>query len=62
MERPEMPMTAMHPFDANQETMVAAMQAGDDKVFAQVVRDYGPRMLTVARRFLPQEQDAQDRK
>ena len=60
MERPELPTTAIHPLDANQETLVAAMQAGDDKVFAQVVREYGPRMLMVARRFLPQEQDAQD--
>ncbi len=40
--------------------LVARLQAGDEQAFEQLVREHGPRMLAVARRLLPQEQDAQD--
>ena len=59
MDRPELPTNDL-PLNDNQDLLIAAMRAGDDAVFDQVVRQYGPRMLAVARRFLPQEQDAQD--
>ena len=36
------------------------MKAGDEAAFGQVVRDFGPQLLAVARRFLQHEQDAQD--
>lgn len=40
--------------------LVARLKAQDDSAYEEVVRLYGGRMLAVARRFLQQEQDAQD--
>jgi RNA polymerase sigma-70 factor (ECF subfamily) len=45
---------------ADEAGLVARLQAGDDDAFEQVVRLYGPKMLAVARRFLPREADAED--
>jgi RNA polymerase sigma-70 factor (ECF subfamily) len=39
--------------------LVARLRSGDDVAFETLVRDYGPRMLAVARRYLP-EPDAED--
>ena len=44
----------------DESSLLGALQAGDDEAYEQLVRSYAPRMLSVARRFLPQEQDAQD--
>lgn len=38
----------------------AALQAGDDSAFEMLVRTYGGRMLTVARRLLGNDEDAQE--
>ncbi|HTL29422.1 MAG TPA: sigma-70 family RNA polymerase sigma factor [Tepidisphaeraceae bacterium] len=46
---------------ADDETkLVALLQSGDNQAFETLVRTYGGRMLTVARRFLPVEQDGDD--
>lgn len=40
--------------------LLAALQAGEDAAFETLVRRYGGRMLSVAKRFLSNESDAQD--
>lgn len=40
--------------------LIARLRRGDDHAFEQLVRTYGGRMLSVARRFLPNEHDARD--
>jgi len=40
--------------------LVARLQAGDQEAFEQLVRTYGGRLLSVARRFVRNEADAQD--
>jgi RNA polymerase sigma-70 factor (ECF subfamily) len=50
----------LDPAGADEARVVASIKAGDDAAFADVVRQFGGRMLAVARRFLHQEQDAQD--
>ena len=45
---------------ASERSLVARLKAGEDAAFEELVRAHGPRMLAVARRFLPQEADAQD--
>lgn len=52
------PSAISHPPD--EQPLLAALRAGDDAAFAQMLRTYGPRLLTVARRFLPNDADAQD--
>ena len=49
--------TPDHPDDVS---LVTRMQAGDAAALEQVVREFGGRMLAVARRFLPDENDAMD--
>ena len=44
----------------DEQTLVAALRAGDGQAFEVLVRTYGGRMLAVARRFVRNEQDAQD--
>jgi RNA polymerase sigma-70 factor (ECF subfamily) len=44
----------------SEEALMAAMQAGEEAAFEQVVREYGPRLLAVTRRMLGREEDAQD--
>ncbi len=43
-----------------QTRLVARLKAGEDAAFEQLVREQGGRMLSVARRLLGTEQDAQD--
>lgn len=40
--------------------LVPRLKAGESDAFEILVRVHGPRMLAVARRYLPQEADAQD--
>jgi RNA polymerase sigma-70 factor (ECF subfamily) len=40
--------------------LVRALQAGDDDAFETLVRMYGGRMLSVAKRFVRNEEDARD--
>jgi len=45
---------------ADDASLVAALQAGDDRAFEVVVRQFGGRLLAVARRIVQDEQDARD--
>lgn len=40
--------------------LVAGLQAGDSGAFEKLLREYGPRLLRLARRFLANEEDARD--
>ncbi len=47
--------------DWNEEAaLVARLRAGEEKAYEELVRRHGGRMLAVARRFLPEEEDARD--
>ena len=48
------------PGGADEQALVARLRAGDEDAFALVVRDYGPRLLSVARRFVLHDEDARD--
>jgi RNA polymerase sigma-70 factor, ECF subfamily len=48
---------AMEPSEA---ALVAALKAGDGAAFEQVVREYGPRLLAVARQVIGNDDEAQD--
>lgn len=43
-----------------EEPLVARLRRGEEAAFEAVVRDYGGRLLAVARRFLRNEEDARD--
>lgn len=40
--------------------LLARLKAGQDAAFEELVRTYGPRLLVIARRYFPQEADAND--
>lgn len=42
----------------DEATLIRALQAGDEAAFERLVRDQGGRMLAVARRMLPSDDDA----
>ena len=42
------------------DTLLAALKSGDEQAFETLVRLYGGRMLAVARRFVRNDEDAQD--
>lgn len=46
--------------DAADADLLTALRAGDETAFESLVRNYGGRMLSVARRFLANDDDAQD--
>lgn len=45
---------------AHDAALIAGLQSGNSAAFGELLRDYGPRLLRVARRFLPNEEDARD--
>lgn len=45
---------------AGERELVERLRAGDEMAFEILIRKFAPRMLAVARRFLPDEQDARD--
>jgi len=45
---------------ADEAELLAALRAGDDRAYEELVRSHGGRLLAVARRYLPSEEDAQD--
>jgi RNA polymerase sigma-70 factor (ECF subfamily) len=47
-------------FEADEASLVTAVRAGDAAACEFLVRHYGPRLLSVARRFLRNQEDAQD--
>src|SRR5215472_6504899 len=44
----------------DERSLVEALRAGEERAFETLVRVYGGRMLSVARRFLRNEEDARD--
>ena len=44
----------------DESALLERLRRGDDDAFEELVRAYGGRMLAVARRFLPGEEDARD--
>lgn len=46
--------------DADERALLRRLQAGDDLAYEELVRAQTPRMLSVARRFLRNEEDAHD--
>jgi RNA polymerase sigma-70 factor, ECF subfamily len=42
------------------QTILAGLRAGDQQAFETLVRVYGGRLLAVARRFVRNDEDAQD--
>lgn len=44
----------------DEESLLRGLRAGDDAAFERLIRDQGPRLLSVARRFLRNEEDARD--
>lgn len=40
--------------------LIAGLQSGDSGAFENLLREYGPRLLRLARRFLANEEDARD--
>ncbi len=54
------PGSAPKPRDRDEAELLTALQAGDEEAFEQLVRGLTPRLLSVARRLLPREADAQD--
>lgn len=51
---------AVAPDAAAERALLAGLRANHEEAFAQLVREYGPRMLAVVRRLLKQEADAHD--
>lgn len=52
-------MGSAPPID-DETTLIAQLRAGDEAAFEQVVRQYGGRLLAVARRIVGTEEDARD--
>lgn len=47
--------------DAHDESgLLAALRAGDERAYERLIRDYGGRMLAVARRIMRNEEEARD--
>ncbi len=46
--------------DAEEQALLARLRAGENAAFEQLIRAHGGRLLAVARRFLPVEEDARD--
>ncbi|HYC55072.1 MAG TPA: sigma-70 family RNA polymerase sigma factor [Thermoanaerobaculia bacterium] len=42
------------------DALVAGLRAGDSHAFEKLLREHGPRLLRLARRFLANEEDARD--
>src|SRR4051794_37679216 len=56
----ESPPATMTPRVPDEAAVVAALRANDSGAFEQLVREQLPRLLTVARRILGNEADAQE--
>jgi RNA polymerase sigma-70 factor (ECF subfamily) len=46
--------------ERGEKELVERLRAGDEAAFEAMVRAYGPRMLAVAKRYLPMDADAED--
>ena len=45
---------------AEEQALLERLRRGEEGAFEELVRSHGPRLLTVIRRILPQEEDARD--
>lgn len=57
---PEAGSQASQAVPAPEESLLGALRRGEEKAFEGLVRSFGPRLLSVARRFLRDEEDARD--
>lgn len=48
------------PTAADEAALLARLKAGEEAAFEVLVRTYGPRLLVIARRYFPEEADAND--
>jgi RNA polymerase sigma-70 factor (ECF subfamily) len=55
-----MNQTLTHTSESSDGTLLAQIRSGDQRACEQFVRQFGPRMLAVARRFFRNEEDAND--
>jgi RNA polymerase sigma-70 factor (ECF subfamily) len=46
--------------DRDEAALIARLRRGENAAFEELIRAYGGRLLAVARRFLPAEEDARD--
>jgi RNA polymerase sigma-70 factor (ECF subfamily) len=53
-------MHAMMTMTADEATLLDGLRAGNEQAYEILIRTYGARLLAVARRFVRNEQDAQD--
>ena len=53
-------LTVLAPRADSDDTLIARLQRGDDSAFEAIVRAHSGRLLSVARRFLGNNEDAQD--
>src|SRR5213594_4283631 len=53
-------MTLEAPSAPGEPKLLARLRAGEESAYEELVRSYGGRLLAVARRFLPVEEDARD--
>src|SRR5262245_797920 len=53
-------MASVAPVDEDEVALVSRLRAGDETAYEYVVRNYGRRLLTLARRILGSEEDARD--
>jgi RNA polymerase sigma-70 factor (ECF subfamily) len=60
MTASERPLAGSLANDPTEAELLAGLRAGDGAAYERLVRTYGGRLLTVARRFLPSEEDARD--
>jgi RNA polymerase sigma-70 factor (ECF subfamily) len=54
------PMASVAPVDEDEVALLARLRAGDEAAYEYVVRTYGRRLMTLARRILGSEEDARD--
>lgn len=60
MTTPHSAPTEAAPNDPQETVLLAGLRAGNPQAYEQLVRAYSGRLLAVARRFLPSEEDASD--
>ncbi len=60
MTTPNSSLAGGLPEDPQETALLTGLRAGDGHAYERLVRTYGGRFLAVARRFLPNEEDARD--
>jgi RNA polymerase sigma-70 factor, ECF subfamily len=57
---PNMEISSSTPCAGDDVDLLVRLRAGEDSAFTELVQAFGPRLLAVMQRYLPQEQDRQD--